>query len=350
MANTLNNNTIDFSKEINEIKMFMSKTGNISQDELSSIRYINLTIDSLYKGKHPVLKNFNFVDNAHSIPNSTLLDKTTGNYCGSLFTGNPGIALELFSEKNKYDNKVFVPLDQLKRLKLSYLVKPEDLINVVLQNKYTDKMMSHNRDFGGKTSVDLVNIESLLKSPKKPLGLTKEQLIGYFPDFDKQPQKHMEFMNKNKKNFYNNFNDKNPDVHKKKQEYLSKVKKEINERSENSLLPKLTVELTNYKYCQLAGLEYRPAFSQEEHLKDMVNLFKKNPQELKTAIQQSGYIMQYSMNKLFNEDSFVRSQEQSLKENREFKENNPILNNMDLQREDTRSKNRSISMEAGRGR
>jgi len=302
-------NTADFAKNLKTINNIFTETGNVSAEELASMQYIKLTIDTLKNGKHPILNKFNFAETGTALPNSTLLDKTTGNYVGSIFGGNTGMALELFS-LGKHKNMAFVPLEQVKRLKLYHLVKPEDIINVILQDKYTDKKMSNYKDFNNKTSEKFINIESLLKSGKKPFGLTEKQLSEYFPEFDKQSLKHKEYIKKNKINYYNNFNDKDPKKHQEKQKYLKSVKEEIKFKNETSILPKLTKELSNYRFCQLTGLEYKPTFSQSEHLEDIIKLIEENkgsPVKVSDAIKNAGYIMQYSLNKLFTEDSSVRA-------------------------------------------
>lgn len=335
--------TRDYNNDVDAIINEFIHVGNITKDEIAANHYIKTTLKMLQKDTlfqltsgsldkdeiansftYPFLKKHDFSKYPLPIPNSTLLNKSLGNYEGNIFQGNTGLALELFSA-GKYDGRLFVPLSEVNRLKLNNLIDLKDIININIKNKYTDPLMSKNRMFDKETSVQFVNAEAFLKTSGKKNGLTKEQLLKYFPDFDNQKEQHSAYANKNKINYSKN--DKTDD--------FSSVKNQIKTGVENSVLPKLTAEICHFKECQLKNTEHTPLFSPKEHLDDMIKLYEKNPQELKNAILQAGYIMQHSMNRLFSEDISAKSKEQYEKQVREGtrEENNvrkPENNNVNI--------------------
>ena len=330
--------TLNYNKEINDILKNITISGNSSPTEKASNHYIKMTLETLLrdaniqfrqgdiKGNpdyaYPFIKKHNFALDVVPLPNATLLNKNSNQYEGTVIQGNTGLALELFSAVNKYSHNAFVPVYKVREFGLSDLIEKKDVINVSVQDKYTDPRMSKNKSLGDKTSIEVVNINCLLKNNKKN-GLTEEQLKGYFPDYDKQEGMHVKYSNKNK--ITQTRNKQNPD--------FPRMQEQITMKVQESLLPTLTKEMCHYKECQLKNTEHHPLFSPQQHLNSMIKLYKKNPQQLKDAILQAGYVMQYSMNKLFSEDMSARTQEEHKKISLEKAPSNLPKNELNKARE-----------------
>jgi hypothetical protein len=301
---TIKNQSLDYDKNINDIIKYFNSPIRANIDETASNSYLKSTLDSFQKNYNFILKEQNFSTNIIPFPNTTLFNSENNKYEGNIFSGNAGNALHLFSIKNNYKNNVFVTMEELDRLKLSKFIPVNKIALVNIQSKYDDKAMSINKIVGNKTTARFINIEELLNSK----ALTEKEFKKYFPDFDKQKNLHTSYTEKQRNNFSNNYSGKD-DQGKYSEEKESKFKSSLNQikiEREQCLLPKYTVELFHYKYCQSVGQKYIPQFSNEEHLKDMITLFKKDPQLLKTAINQAGYIMQKSLNTIFDNDQNTR--------------------------------------------
>jgi hypothetical protein len=285
----------DNEKALQEIIDKYSKTSNISQTEAASNSYILLALKAIQKGNHPILSEQDFSNNPVPIPNMTVYDRQTGKYTGVVFPMNTSAALDLHSINKKYNGRYFIPMDEIQRMKLDKYVKPQDQLFVCIQNRYTDKNMSHNNVFGNKSTIRLVNAESFLH-PKGPL--TEKEFRAYFPDFEKQGLNFDHFSKKMTKQLEKNTSDETQ---------FKKIKLNKTIDVKNSHLPKLTEEMFHYEYCRETKTAYTPKFSKEEHLEDMINLFKKNPELLKEAIQQSGYIADKYTHRLFDENMLART-------------------------------------------
>jgi hypothetical protein len=143
---------------------------------------------------------------------------------------------------------------------------------------------------------------------KAPI-LTEKEFNAYFPDFNNQSAMYEKMVSKNRVQLLDNS---------KKPEYQNIIK-QIQLDVSNSYLPKLSQEMFHAEYCRLTKKEYIPKFSKEEHLKDMIKLHKKNPDLLKEAIRQSGYIQDKSINRLFSQDMMTRTNQITTQQNQNEK-------------------------------
>jgi hypothetical protein len=296
MPNIQTNTSYDVN--LDNIITSLFKSNNYNVNEMATNNLVKMTLKSFQNGKHPVLNQRDYQVDILPVPNMTVLDTTIGKYVGIRFPTNSAMAIDLFSASKNINSRGFITVNELERMKLDKYIKYEDIINISIQNKYTDKAMAHNKALGNSSVIRVVNIESLLKSEHNRRGhLTQKEFDMYFPDFKKQNYNYIQYSKKlvhqvsqNSKNI----------------EEYNTIKKTINIDVKNSLLPKLTEEMIHSEYCRLIRKEYIPRFSKEDHLKDMINLHKKSPNLLKDAIQQSGYITDKSINRLFSNEMTAR--------------------------------------------
>jgi hypothetical protein len=192
-------------------------------------------------------------------------------------------------------------------MKLDHLIRPDDIITISLQNRFTDKYPYNTFPvLKNKSLLDLVNVETFRPTNHhKKTVLTEKEFDFYFPDFKNQRTMYSNIVSRNKTQLV---------INSKKNEYQT-IAKEIKIDIKNSYLPKLSAELFYYEYCRQTNKEYTPRFSKEEHLKDMVSLYKKSPELLKDAIRQSGYIQDKSINLLFSQEMMTRTKQLSAQQN-----------------------------------
>jgi hypothetical protein len=258
--------------------------GNYSAIDNCSSDLVMMTLKSFRNGKHPVLNYRNFSADGIPVPNMTIFDHSTGNYTGVRFNINCSMALDLFSINRNYDSRSFISVEELKRMKLDGNIKYDDQINIIVKNHWAKNKSHHNSVYDGFTVIRIVNMESLLKhSNNSASGLTENDFLNYFPDFNNQ----MVYQ----ENYSNN-------LIKLMQIYNNDAKNQIAADTKNSYLPRLTSEMAHYWFCRLTRSDYSPKFNRVDHLNDIIYLYSKNPQLLATAIKQSGNLLETSINHL----------------------------------------------------
>jgi hypothetical protein len=292
----------NYEEEFDYIIRNLYTNANISKIESSVMILVKTQLKAIRNETHPVLNPHDYEKSPRNVPNMGVFTQTNNVSAseGIRFTGNSAILLDLFASQKKFKNNNFILMDDLKRMKLDHLIKPDDVITVSLLNRSTDKKpFNHIPSLKNKNAIDLVNIETFKQLNRYRNGplLTEKQFNAYFPDFNKQPLMYENMIKRNRNQLFTNT--KNP-------QYQTQVK-QIQIDIRNSLLPKLSQELFHSEYCRLTKKTYIPRFSKEEHLKDMIALYKKNPELLKEAVLQSGYIQDKSINRLFSQEMMART-------------------------------------------
>jgi hypothetical protein len=130
----------------------------------------------------------------------------------------------------------------------------------------------------------------------------------YFPDFDRQIL-NFELYAKDKTSSL--------DANTKDPQAFNAIKTQNEMDVKNSLFPKLNSEMIHLEYCRVTKQEYTPRFSKEEYITDIIKLQNKNPRLLAEAIQQSGYIINKSLNRIFGNEIIARNNERTKQGQRE---------------------------------
>ena len=340
--------TQDIEKTFSNIINSFVSNGNYSAQEMATNNLVKMTLMSLQKGTHPCVNPHDFKTDVIPVPNMTVFDNTSNQHTGIRFPANTTVMLDIFSRQKNLSSRNFVTLDELKRMKLDKYVKYEDTVNIPMHGKFIDKNLAQNKAFGTSPSIRVVNVESLLKSKNNPRGALNEEMFKqYFPDFDKQKDMFNQYALKSVLQLKKNAENK---------EAFSTVTKQINIEKRNSHLPKMTEELFHMEYCRKTKQTYIPKFSRDEHIKDMVQLYKKSPNLLKDAVQQSGYISDRSLNQIFDKDMMARV-DRSLVEEQKLNPQQQILEPEKRERTQTmvnntltKEKSKSLTMSAPRKR
>jgi hypothetical protein len=297
-----NKHTPGNERQLSRIINELYKNKNNSPAEHAACIFAAMTLKSMKKGSHPVINPRNYKNDVLPIPNMTLVNPSTKKHSGVRFSANNAAALDLFSVNKNYGSRYFIAVDELKRMKLDKYIKYEDKINIIKDHK---------------SSICIVNAESLLKTPKNPRGpLGENDFKIYFPDFDKQIP-NFERYAENKTGCLGT-NTKDPQT-------FNAIKTQNEMDVKNSLLPKLSSEMIHLEYCRITKHKYTPRFSKEEHIADMIKLHNKNPWLLTEAIQQSGYIMDKSLNRIFGNAIITKAKEKTKQKQHEHTQSRNIV-------------------------
>jgi hypothetical protein len=288
------NNATKFDKEFETLIKTIYRPGNYNVMDNAVSDLVMMTLKAIQNGNHPVIKRRNFDVDVLPVPNMTIFNQKTGHYTGVRFPANSSMALDLFSIDKNIDSRSFIPIEELKRMKLDNLVRYEDQINIVLKKHWTKDNVSHSGVPDKLISLRLVNMESLLKaSGNNRNRLTGKDFDMYFPGFKNQITNYLSYTEK-----FMNLLQQNA----KNTEGYTSAKKQITMDTGNSYLPELTAGMVQHIFCRITRHEYVPQFSREEHQKAVINLHRKNPELLKDAISQCGHIVDKSVNRLFGND------------------------------------------------
>lgn len=273
------------------LKNITPQSAYITPADYVVFQLVRMTLCSIKEGNHPVLNPADFKTNHSVLPNITIKNPKTSEYVGARFPGNASVALDLFSITRGLTSRNFVSIDELKNMGLDDRVKISDKIKIVLKSEWTDKVEGQNAHWVRANHLEVVNVESLLYDPRKnPSGLRPNKFNQYFPDFAKQQAMSENYSKNAISQLKENLNAEN----------FNSAKENIQIEIENSKLPRLTHELYNYERSRTLNIDYKPKYTQQEQMVDIVNLYKKNPRDLISAIQQSGYIMERSVKTLLS--------------------------------------------------
>ena len=241
-------------------------------------------------GKHPYLNKQDFsVDNIYNFGTIEVTNHNTHKTERKSFTFTPQMnnLLDMHKKHHNITGGYFIDADILK----NFCRKDVDISKIVSipLNQFTDGFASFGPGKNGNT-VNLVNTDNLI-IPKgsftaKELGKILEASTKEF-----QIQKSKEYLAPLVQGYREMQN--NP-------EQKRQIEEKKREAIEKSPLPKVTVEIIKMAECRLKGIVYTPEFSQEDHLKDIKEMAKKDPATLIAAIQKSQYLGDMNVNQMFN--------------------------------------------------
>jgi len=320
-----------------EMILDVHKAYNLSPREASVQKLTSMTLENLKKGKHPLLNPANYKVDTLPIPNMTIRNPKTNECMGVTFAKTSSDLLDQHSVTMKYSGREFVTLDELQRMKLDKMVRTQDIIDLPLQNKYTDIQAVKGTPLQNCTNVKVVNIDSLCNNlARRNDALTDKQFAQFFPDHANQLDKFNTYSEKALKQHHINRSQYSTEY----QAVTNANKVEIG----GAMLPKLTEQKCKEEFARLTKTEYVPKFTAEQLKLEMIKFNKEHPGMMVEAIQQSDSITNKVMNRLVSDEMVTRAEKQRQQSTTQTQQNTDANTRQQPNQERTQTQSRSATI------
>jgi len=265
------------------------------------------TLKSIKENKHDILKPRDFSKNFVPSSNLTYYDKKSKKYVVTLLSKNNSNLLDAISNTNNYNNKHYIPLDNLKKMKLYKFIsninmEKTDIIvhsntnndNLYNKNEVQNKIANNNSKV-----LTVVNIESLKFNPvKNKKGLKDNVFNQIFINYNLYNRKIRNVFKEYARNFNNNFKKppENEETHNKIIEAKTYTDDFINNKTGLKLF---TLSMYDYELAKITNNNYEPKYTDVQLKNEMIRDFEYNPNVFHKNLKDCGRCIDQVVNNYF---------------------------------------------------